>query len=578
VPLNTSLFADDFLSVSCPKSEACFFLDTAGNLFFSSDAGKSLKKRASLNEIKLRKIRFSGLLDGWGLDQDGGLWRTQNGGKIFTAVALPDHSGVADLAIDQKILWLVSHNRFLYRSNKRGELFLRSRLPIQAAALCVNGNNTVAILGGKQGDVYYSKDGGQSWNRSLPMNGSATAIALSATGSLIVSGCQGRVAHSIDGGHKYIELEASDKPASSEPDCLRAAGFLEDGRFVLLGNAGKILIGDRSSKKFEVAGIETAASFSDVCVLGRGLMLVGGHGTRVHAQATQSNQLSLTKLGGNGSRISDLDIPSQNVYWVAHDSGDLTVSFDGGQKWTTVETPDQKQVLISFVEKRRGFILADNHIVYSTKNSGKTWQKLGHWPDIYLTDIFFINRLRGWIVGKSGCVIRTTDGGKTWTINRLPTDLTLNKVLFVDSQRGWAVGEKQSVYRTRDGGRNWSAMLTGRGNLYSVHFEKTGKGWVAGEHGVVFYTPDAGESWTPRQVPTSKTVNVLAFVDLQRGLAAGQDGDLFITKDGGQNWKQLFQFTRTSFSAAACQRKNARCLIGSDRDQLFEGNPFKYVP
>ncbi|MBW1809519.1 MAG: hypothetical protein JRJ87_15085 [Deltaproteobacteria bacterium] len=530
-----------------------------------------------MDEIKLRKIRFSGLLDGWGLDQDGGLWRTQNGGKIFTAIALPDHSGVADLAVDQKILWLVSHNRFLYRSNRQGELFLRSRLPAQAAALSVNNDNTVVILGANQGDVYYSKDGGQNWHRSLPMQGSATAIALSPTGSLIVSGCQGKLAHSNDGGHNYIELEARERTASTDLDCLRVAGFLEDGRFVLLGNAGKIMIGDRTSEKFEVAGIKTAANFSDVSVLGKGLMLVGDHGTRVHARLTQSSRLSLTKLGGNGSGITDIDIPSRNVYWVAHHNGDLTLSLDGGLKWATVETPDKKSIRISFVERRRGFILSGHHIIYGTQNSGKTWQKLGYWPDIHLIDIFFINRLRGWIVGNNGCVIRTTDGGKTWTINRLPTTLTLNKVLFVDSQRGWAVGEKQAVYKTTDGGRNWSAKLTGRGNLYSAQFEKTGKGWVAGEHGVILYTPDAGESWTPRQVPTSKTVKVLAFIDQQRGLAAGQDGELFITKDGGQNWKRLFQYTRTSFTAAACQRKNARCLLGSDRDQLFEGNPFKYV-
>jgi photosystem II stability/assembly factor-like uncharacterized protein len=576
--LEPNLRSDDFLSVSCHDGAQCFLIDGAGNLLFSSDAGESITCRARLQKIGLRKIRFLGLIDGWGLDRKGGLWRSRNGGARFSSVAIPGQALVVDIELSGEDLWMVTSDRYLYRVDPRGQIFLQSRVPSRPAALAVHSGKQIAVLGKVKGDLSISTNGGQSWITSRPLEGAASDVAFGDSGQIVVSGCKNELAFSKDGGNKFTPLKLGEVEPETGTKCVRVAGFLHDGRVALMGSSGVVLVVDPGSDKVEKFQSRFGKDWSDAGNTREGILLAGASGSMARLKTQSGGQPTLIDLGQERPGIVDIDAPAPGVFWVANGNGKLTVTTDNGTKWSQSTPPAAGPSRFSWVDARHGFALAGMHEVFGTGDGGRTWKKMGLWPDVGLRDIFFLDRRRGWLVGDHGCVVWTMDGGTTWTLDRLEDDRTLRRVLFVDGRRGWAIGDQQSVYYSADGGRTWSSRLSGQGNLRALDFKRSGKGWIGGDSGVLLYSEDGGESWEPRPVPTDTTITDITFMDDLRGLAAGERGEAFLTKDGGKSWHLLRLHTLSDFTVVSCHPKTNRCMLGSRRGQLFRGAPFRYFP
>ena len=59
---------------------------------------------------------------------------------------------------------------------------------------------------------------------------------------------------------------------------------------------------------------------------------------------------------------------------------------------------------------------------------------------------------------------------------------------------------------------------------------------AVGERGIVLYSDDEGESWSQADVPISRTITAVDFLDERRGFAVGHDSALLRTDDGGASW------------------------------------------
>ena len=55
VAVDPHIHPDDIVSISCPKQDACYALDAAGNLFFSTDNGMVLKPAVKYQRIDKTK-------------------------------------------------------------------------------------------------------------------------------------------------------------------------------------------------------------------------------------------------------------------------------------------------------------------------------------------------------------------------------------------------------------------------------------------------------------------------------------------------------------------------------------------
>lgn len=581
VPVDPSIHPDDFVSVSCPDHRSCLILDNAGNLWFAPGGSAKLIRRSNQKKIGLAKIAFTGLIDGWGLDRKGGLWRTRNGGRSFLPVSPLGGSPASGIRAGREI-WLGTRNGSLYRLHrkKKATAIAKIRGGNDLKLFDFNRKGLIAAAT-RDGSLLLSGDRGKEWTQARPLSGEITGLAVDQEGRIVVSGCRGTVLLSLDSGKTFKPLKLPKAPESWRSVCITSGGFLADGRFLLLGLPGNILLGNADSGLLLNFAVGPERNWRDVARLGKtGALLVGDGGARARLKAGSDRELAHTALGNSRSTVTDIEMLNRRYVWAAFMDGEIHYSADGGKKWESFPRSDAKPepFEISFVDKQRGFALAGQHRILSTSDGGRTWQTLGNWPDTFLNDVFFIDRQNGWAVGKMGCLVRTTDGGKTWTLGRLPTDRDLNQVRFVDKDRGWAVGDKQAVFRTADGGRTWSRMLSGRGSLYSLHFERSGEGWVCGDAGIVLHTTDGGESWTPQPAPTHSTLRAMSFLDKNRGLVGGEQGQVFLTKDGGKSWKPVEINSRTRVVTIACDRRSAGCLVGGDRGLLLYGNPFRFHP
>src|SRR5262249_49898186 len=100
---------------------------------------------------------------------------------------------------------------------------------------------------------------------------------------------------------------------------------------------------------------------------------------------------------------------------------------------------------VFFLDKNKGFIVADNGVLISTNDVGRSWKDtvFSSFSSSRLNSITFINPTLGFISGTSNFLYRTSDAGVTWeriNVDFLGFNRDIKKVAFVDALRGFAVG------------------------------------------------------------------------------------------------------------------------------------------
>jgi photosystem II stability/assembly factor-like uncharacterized protein len=252
---------------------------------------------------------------------------------------------------------------------------------------------------------------------------------------------------------------------------------------------------------------------------------------------------------------------------------------------------------ISAARGSRAWVCGDGAAVWSSSDSGITWNPVrpGFGPSFQNVDIS--DSLRGW-GASSGLVVRTTDAGRSWT----PTAATfgvspITDIIALDeasclATAGWSYydmwygwrgefklgrtndagvtwdtlrdfwggplgssriarvnqhiwhpgvwGPEGNSLRSTDGGVTWFDMDTigtvGDAEPQDISFVDTLQGWVIDAYGNIRRTTNRGDSWTV--IATGLDVKRLKMTSLTTGWAIS-DSCLFKTTDGGENWQSV---------------------------------------
>ena len=260
--------------------------------------------------------------------------------------------------------------------------------------------------------------------------------------------------------------------------------------------------------------------------------------------------------------FNDVFFLDKNRGFIVADGGLLISTNDGGRSWKdTVFTTFSSSRLnsVTFVNDTLGFICGGSNFLYRTRNGGTTWERidvdfLGFNKDI--KKVKFINALRGFAVGADGLIIKTTDGGGTWTGGANGGSIYYYDICFVNSQTGFIGGTYTNgvVLKTTDGGDSWNtdfnAFIHGPSSCYTVATDQAGKkvlfagggssGDFLGYNGRnILCTIDAGASYQYLSDNGHESFYSTFFINDSTGYISGDYGFCHKTSDYGESWKPM---------------------------------------
>lgn len=262
-----------------------------------------------------------------------------------------------------------------------------------------------------------------------------------------------------------------------------------------------------------------------------------------------------------------IQFSSQNVGYIAADSGAVFKTTNGGMTWTRLTTTGVNTTLraMSFVNDNVGVIVGDAGTILRTTDGGTTWsrQTPGQLAGMAYTNslrgVWFVNETTGWISGELGAIQRTTDGGATWTSqagDRSNTTRDVTGIQFRNANLGYAIARGGFFYRTTNGGTTWQESRpygsSGNPRTQNLFFTSDTTGFVVGSpqsapSAFVARTTTgdtAASAWTVQATPLARVGNddprlmSIHFANANNGVIASRRGFLLRTSNAGTTWTQ----------------------------------------
>ncbi|MGY5871606.1 MAG: YCF48-related protein [Candidatus Thorarchaeota archaeon] len=241
-----------------------------------------------------------------------------------------------------------------------------------------------------------------------------------------------------------------------------------------------------------------------------------------------------------------ISIVDQNVIWITGRGG-LVYTTDGGLNWTnstTIGSGTSGLGAISFVNETHGWT-STNKVLYTTSDSGATWEDVASWQYNDTARDFHISDSRIWLIGSYG-IYYSSDFGSTWSqqFNRGGWSLS-----STEGDIAWAVADNM-LARSNDGVQWYSQVLpriSPFGGYYPPYFSDvlfltSSIGWLAGLETPVSFTPNGGIDWYTQNTGTDGVrIYTLDFINQTHGWAAGSQGTIIRTTIGDSYTSRLWK-------------------------------------
>jgi photosystem II stability/assembly factor-like uncharacterized protein len=229
---------------------------------------------------------------------------------------------------------------------------------------------------------------------------------------------------------------------------------------------------------------------------------------------------------------------------------------------------------VRFLDQNHGVVVGDHGVVWTTLDSGKSWDRMKSGTKASLRGLDFFDPFHGWAVGRteladgagsSGVVLFTTDGGLSWTEINATSLPGLNLVKFFSESTGIAAGDgtpanPSGLFATDDGGKTWQPVSGPRATSWTAaHFTSMSSGALAGVGSQLHHYAKGLQTPTTADLTGGRSIRGLAFDDTL-GVAVGDGGTILCTTTGT---KWTHADTGLPAAAADCLDFNCVSRIGS---------------
>jgi photosystem II stability/assembly factor-like uncharacterized protein len=203
------------------------------------------------------------------------------------------------------------------------------------------------------------------------------------------------------------------------------------------------------------------------------------------------------------------------------------------------------------VQFHAGVIWAGTNTLWSSLDSGKTWQQNPAFPNVFISDIAFYDKLHGVIGTEAAGIFTTTDGGLSWLQTK---DTNIVKVGFNASGTiMYALNDDGFFYYSKNGGVNW-LYYSGVNNLQNVNsfgIANDGtlyaNGSLQNTNGATAASNSAGLLWSNRSgsfngdawtMSVDSCNTQLLYIASENWEApSGTNSNFYVSTDGGLSWQ-----------------------------------------
>ncbi|WP_340103851.1 T9SS type A sorting domain-containing protein [Rhodohalobacter sp. 8-1] len=286
-------------------------------------------------------------------------------------------------------------------------------------------NLGVIATGGKvQGSLIVTKDGGETWNRALTLDGRKdfSSVSFADENNVWAVGTDHWTGDSVwliyyspDGGDSWVNLEL-DFPVWEQQDDIQNVQFLNS-------QTGYIKAGEKFLKTTNG----------------------GGSWFELEVTGDYSN-----------NDFHTFQFIDENSGWLVGND-EIAATTDGGASWTIQYEQDSQSNEINelhFFDASTGYAAMDRGDMMKTDDGGTTWNNLSTGIYYDLADLEFVTADSGFVAGRGGIFLTTTDGGNSFTteIYGQETNEDIYSIDMLDSQKGWMAGENGYFVTTNNGG------------------------------------------------------------------------------------------------------------------------------
>ncbi len=302
-----------FLDIAS-AGDALVAVGERGIILRSTDRGDNWQQVQSPVGRALTALYFNDANQGWAVGHDEVILKTNDGGLSWEVVRF--HPETENVFVDVQFSdpsngYVLGTNGRLFTSTDGGINWTEQILQVEEwyeNHLFARAENSQrqAVIAAEKGVIYRSDNGQSDWQPvDSPYNGSFFGVTALPDGGFLLYGMSGKVFRSDDGGHHWQKLythaergdPVSDEGKASQADAEMMMGgdfyhqasratdsflfdhaWLDDGRLVLVGSGGGVLISDSQVNQFWTIQLEDRVGVSAVLNVGEKLLLarVGG--------------------------------------------------------------------------------------------------------------------------------------------------------------------------------------------------------------------------------------------------------------------------------------------------------------
>ena len=521
--------------------------------------------------------------DGAYASTDGGeTWQNISSGLHTTELA----QIACGLDAQSKLVLLVAGTATgLSRSDDLGATWTTVQNTIKITALELSpefSTNGVAVAGGDDGTIYFSKTGGDSWNilTTLPGAGTIFDIELASGGSAaFLATRDGGLYRTTNGGQSFEPLIAClptepvlavDLSPSYASDQTLFVGTGVDGVFKST-NGGDCFTKYQSGIDFDSPlltqyrffDIEVSPSFqTDQTIftgMFEGLFRSVDGGSSWFQLETQPRGAILDLALSPG-------FDSDTTLALSRYGGGASISTDAGSQWAPanvgLENPFLYDVTFSpdYANDATLFTLHAGRLSLKSTNRGASWvpgpSAPGSFPTVVALSPDFTSDETAFVGSRADGISRSTDGGQIWTTVLPAAGNVVNSLIvspdFATDSTVFAGRQVEGVLRSVDGGDSWQPANDGlhvdgdRGPLLAISPSfGTEPLLLAGTLQGLFLSSDAGANWQGVTTPPALTRPIEAVAispnfGVDRTLLASVRGTgLFRSTDAGGTWSEV---------------------------------------